>query len=164
MNLGVVVSNVFQITNFKNQKSKRYGGFPPVVGEVGGSSVFVSRYSVDGDEIGEIRLRVELDEDLERDIYGLGGDLSVVSNMGEGGGTGDLSPVTGNSPKPGITSVPKSSVKGRGGGRSTMASKSSFRNSSPAYSPSISAGPNNTVPFLKNLSFLCQPDTRSISG
>jgi hypothetical protein len=38
---------------------------------------------VDGDEIGEIRLRVELDEDLERDIYGLGGDLSVVSNIVE---------------------------------------------------------------------------------
>ena len=124
---------------------------------------------MDGDEIGEIRLRVELDEDLERDIYGLGGDLSVVSNIGEvtTGEIGDLSPVTGNSPKPGITSAPNSSVRGRGGGRSTMASKSyknrirfgslsfvkilltSFRNSSPAYSPSISAGPNNTVPFLK---------------
>jgi len=83
---------------------------------------------VDGDEIGEIRLRVELDEDLERDIYGLGGDLSVASNVVEVtmGGIGDLSPVTANSPKPGIiiTSVPNSSVKGRGGGRSTMASKS----------------------------------------
>jgi hypothetical protein len=78
------------------------------------------------DEIGEIRLRVELDEDLERDIYGLGGDLSVVSNVGEVtmGEIGDLSPVPANSAKPGITSVPNSSVKGRGGGRSTMASKS----------------------------------------
>ena len=79
-----------------------------------------------GEEIGEIRLREELDEDLlERNIYGLGGNLSVVSNVGEGpmGETGDLSPTT-NSAKPGITSVPKSSVKGRGGGRSTMASKS----------------------------------------
>jgi len=120
--------------------------------------------------MGEIRLTEELDEDLERDIYGLGGDLSVViSNVGEVaiGEIGDLglSPVTGNSPNPGInTSVPKSSVKGRGGGRSAIASKSSFRNSSPAYSPSISAGPNNTVPFLKDLSFLCHPATRSISG
>ena len=127
---------------------------------------------MDGDEIGEIRLRLELDEDLERDIYGLGADITVVvSNIGESAtvGIGDLSPVTGISPKPGInTSVPNSSDKGRGGGRSTMASKSlqrtsqilallsfnilrltSFRNSSPAYSPSISAGPNNTVPFLK---------------
>lgn len=79
------------------------------------------------DEIGEIRLRVELDEDLERDIYGLGADLSVVSNVGEVtmGEMGDLSPVAANSAKPGIsTSVPNSSVKGRGGGRSTMASKS----------------------------------------
>ena len=82
---------------------------------------------MDGDEIGEIRLRVELDEDLERDIYGLGGGLtSVVSNVGKVvmGEIGDLSPATGNSPKPGINSVPNSSVKGRGGGRSTMASKS----------------------------------------
>ena len=135
----------------------------------------VSGYSVDGDEMGEIRLREELDEDLERDIYGLGGDLTVViSNVGvvAVGEIGDLSDITGNSPNPGInTSVPNSSVKGRGGGRSTMASRSfqrqdqisgsplpvrfkilgltSFRNSSPAYSPSISAGPNNTVPFLK---------------
>ena len=31
----------------------------------------VSGYSVDGDGIGELRLREELDEDLERDIYGL---------------------------------------------------------------------------------------------
>jgi hypothetical protein len=55
---------------------------------------------VDGDEIGELRLRVELDEDLERDIYGLGGDLIVVSNVGEVaiGEIGDLSPVTTNSP------------------------------------------------------------------
>ena len=130
---------------------------------------------MDGDDIGEIRLREELDDDLEeRDIYGLGGDISVVISNGEVaiGEIGDLrlSPATGKSPNPGInTSVPKSSVKGRGGGRSTMASKSltknefifvalseffkilrltSFRNSSPAYSPSISAGPNNTVPFL----------------
>ena len=83
---------------------------------------------MEGDEIGDIRLREELDEDLERDIYGLGGDLSVViSNVGEAaiGEIGDLSPATGNSPNPGInTSVPNSSVKGRGGGRSTMASKS----------------------------------------
>ena len=89
---------------------------------------------MDGDEIGEIRLREELDDDLERDIYGLGGDLSVVtSNGGEVaiGEIGDLrlSPVTGNSPNPGInTSVPNSSVKGRGGGRSTMASKSLTKN------------------------------------
>ena len=81
---------------------------------------------MDGDEIGEIRLREELDEDLERDIYGLGVDLSVISNVGEVtmGEIGDLSPVAANSPKPGISSVPNSSVKGRGGGRSTMASKS----------------------------------------
>ena len=87
---------------------------------------------MDGDEIGEIRLREELDEDLERDIYGLGGDLSVVvSNVGEVaiGEIGDLSPGTGNSTNPGInTSVPNSSVKGRGGGRSTMASKSLTKN------------------------------------
>ena len=71
-------------------------------------------------------MRVELDEDLERDIYGLGGDLGVVSNVGEvaTGELGDLSPVADNSTKPGITSVPNSSVKGRGGGRSTIASKS----------------------------------------
>ena len=77
-------------------------------------------------------MRVELDEDLERDIYGLGGDFSVVrSNVGEVaiGEMGDLSLVTGNSPNPGIsTSVPNSSVKGRGGGRSTMASKSLTKN------------------------------------
>jgi hypothetical protein len=86
---------------------------------------------VDGDEIGEIRLRVELDEDLERDIYGLGGGdflNVVVSKVGEEvantGEIGDLSPITGNSPKTGINSAPNSSVKGRGGGRSTMASKS----------------------------------------
>ena len=82
---------------------------------------------MDGDEIGELRLRVELDEDLERDIYGLGGGgLGVISNVGEiaMGERGGLSLITGNSPKPGINSVPNSSVRGRGGGRSTMASKS----------------------------------------
>lgn len=88
----------------------------------------VSRYSVNGDEIGELRLREELDEDFERDIYGLGGDLIVViSNVGVVtiGEVGDLSDMTGNSPNTGIiTSVPNSSVKGRGGGRSTMASRS----------------------------------------
>ena len=36
---------------------------------------------MDGDGIGEIRLREELDEDLEHDIYGLGGE--VISNGGE---------------------------------------------------------------------------------
>ena len=87
---------------------------------------------MDGDEIGEIRLRIELDEDLERDIYALGGESSaVISNGGEVtvGEIGDirLSPVKGNSPNPGInTSVPKSSVKGRGGGRSTIQRTSSY--------------------------------------
>jgi hypothetical protein len=102
-----------------------YGGLPPIVGEVG---VSVSRYSVDGDGIvGEIRLRIELDEGLERDIYGLGGGLAIiVSVVGEVamGRLGVRSPVTGKSPRPGITSMPKSSVKGRGGGRSTIASRS----------------------------------------
>ena len=91
---------------------------------------------MDGKEIGEMRLREKLDdEDLERNIYGLGGgDLSVViSNGGEVaiGGIGDLLPIIGNSPNPGInTSVPNSSVKGRGGGRSIMASESLTKNES----------------------------------
>lgn len=79
-----------------------------------------------GDEIGDIRLRIELDEDLERDIYGLGDGLGVVSIAGEVamGELGDRSPITDTSPYPGIISIPNSSVKGRGGGRSTMASRS----------------------------------------
>ena len=84
---------------------------------------------MDGD-VDEIRLRIELDEDLERDIYGLGGGLvvvGVVSLVGEdgmGGRIGELSDITGISPRPEITSRPNSSVKGRGGARSTMASRS----------------------------------------
>jgi hypothetical protein len=103
-----------------------YGGLPPIFGEVGVS--VVSWYSVDGDEIGEIRLRIELDEDLEREMYGLGGGLGVVSIVGKVAMVGELgdrsSPITGTSPKPGVTSMPNSSVKGRGGGRSTIASRS----------------------------------------
>ena len=95
-----------------------YGGLPSTAGAVGVS--VVSKYSVDGDETGEMRLRIELDEDLVRDIYGLG-DLGVVSVVGE---VFMRSPVMGTSPKPGITSIPNSSVRGRGGGRSTMASRS----------------------------------------
>lgn len=101
-----------------------YGGLPPIFGEVG---VNVVSYSVDGDEIGEIRLRIELDEDLERETYGLGGGLgavSIVEKVAMVGELGDRSPITGTSPKPGITSMPNSSVKGRGGGRSTIASRS----------------------------------------
>ena len=81
---------------------------------------------MDGDEIvGEIRLRIELDEDL-RGIYGLGGGLVAVSIVGDvaAGRAGERSPITGNSPMPETISVPNSSVKGRGGGRSTMASRS----------------------------------------
>lgn len=82
---------------------------------------------MDGDAIvGEIRLRIELDEDLEREIYGLGGGLVVVSVVGEDATEriGERSLITGNSPRPGTISMPNSSVKGRGGGRSTMASRS----------------------------------------
>lgn len=68
-----------------------YGGFPPIVGEV-----VVSKYSWDGDEIGEIRFRIELDEDL-RDIYGLGDGLGVVSIAGKAA-VGDRSTVAGSSP------------------------------------------------------------------
>ena len=94
-----------------------------MVGELGASD---SRYSVDGDgTVGDIILRIELDEDREREIYGLGDGLGV-SIVGEVA-TGERSPGKGDSPKAETTSMPNSSVKGRGGGRSTMASKSLIR-------------------------------------
>jgi hypothetical protein len=101
-----------------------YGGLPSIVGVVGVS--VVSKYSLDGDETGEIRLRIELDDDLVRDIYGLGAGLGVVSGVKEVAmeEIGDRSPVMGTSPKDCITSIPNSSVRGRGGGRSTIASRS----------------------------------------
>ena len=97
-----------------------------MVGELGASD---SRYSVDGDRtVGDIILRIELDEDREREIYGLGDGLGV-SIVGEiaTGRLGERSPGKGDSPKAETTSMPNSSVKGRGGGRSTMASKSLIR-------------------------------------
>ena len=105
------------------------------------------------------------------------GDVGDVGNAGAGGdpsegegGTSSYGPVGM------LTSIPKSSMMPRGGGRSTIASRScrtgrigkfgglggervveietgrtSRRRSSPAYSPSISSGPSNTVP-LRNIS------------
>lgn len=78
--------------------------------------------------VGEIMLRMELEDDLVREIYGLGGDLGGSSWIGDAGGIlgdrfGDLSNGEGASGRPGISN-PYSSVSGRGGGRSTMASSS----------------------------------------
>lgn len=134
----------------------------------------MSTRSVEGDEIvGDMRLRIELVADLLRDMYGLGCGFGLefsVTIGDEGVGVrGDLSPVPAGKFGSGIPltiSTPYSSVRGRGGGRSTIASRScvamldndtisfldlrtSFRNSSPAYSPSISSGPRSTCPFLK---------------
>lgn len=68
---------------------------------------------------------IEEEVDLVRDMYGRGDGLGV-SLVGEGseGGTDDVDRWSSKFMLPGIISIPKSSVKGRGGGRSTMASRS----------------------------------------
>jgi len=78
--------------------------------------------------VGEIMLRMELEDDLVREIYGLGEDLGPSSWIGDVGGMlgdrfGDLSNGEETSGRPEISN-PYSSVSGRGGGRSTMASRS----------------------------------------
>lgn len=91
-----------------------------------------SRCSVEGEEIvGEMRLRSELVADLLRDMYGLGDgfglELSVTIGEEGVGVRGDLSPLPAGKLGSGIPltiSTPNSSVRGRGGGRSTIASRS----------------------------------------
>jgi len=78
--------------------------------------------------VGEIMLRMELEDDLVREIYGLGGGLGVSSGVCDNVGIlgesfGDLSNGEETSGRPEISN-PYSSVSGRGGGRSTMASSS----------------------------------------
>lgn len=78
--------------------------------------------------VGEIMLRMELEDGFVREMYGLGGGLGVSSCVGDVGGIlgdrfGDLSNGEGASGRPEISN-PYSSVSGRGGGRSTMASRS----------------------------------------
>lgn len=78
--------------------------------------------------VGEIMLRMEFEDDRVREMYGLGGGLGASSDVGDVGGIlgdrfGDLSNGEGTSGRPDI-SKPYSSVSGRGGGRSTMASRS----------------------------------------
>ena len=75
-------------------------------------------------------LRIELEPDRVREIYGLGGGLGLAfSDVGEvaagmlGERFGDRSGRFGSGMEE-MTSRPYSSVKGRGGGRSTIASRS----------------------------------------
>lgn len=95
-----------------------------------------SMCSVEGeDSVGDMRLRIEFDVDLLRDIYGLGGGFGLEPSLAVGvvgvelfeGQTGDLSPLPDGMLGSGIPltiSIPNSSVRGRGGGRSTIASRS----------------------------------------
>jgi len=83
-------------------------------------------------------LRTE-DDERERLAYGLA-DRFGDSTCGDNG-EGATSTSSGGVYVPSRTAL--------GGGRSTIASRSSFRRSSPAYSPSISSGPRRTVPFRK---------------
>jgi len=86
-----------------------------------------TRYSVDGDDIvGEIILRIELEDDLVRDMYGRGGGfgLSTVGDLAAGmfgDRFVDISWMMFPSGRPDIISIPNSSM-GRGGGLSTIAS------------------------------------------
>ena len=77
--------------------------------------------------VGEIMLRMELEEDRVREMYGLGDGLGASPRVGDVGGIlgefGDLSNEGAISGRPGISN-PNSSVSGRGGGRSTIASRS----------------------------------------
>jgi len=78
--------------------------------------------------VGEIMLRIELEEDRVREMYGLGDGLGASSRVENVGGTlgdgfCDLSNGGLTSGGPGISN-PNSSVNGRGGGRSTIASRS----------------------------------------
>ena len=63
-------------------------------------------------------LIMDEDDDRVRETYGLGVGLleSGVAGLGEGGGS--------SSSNDGAISSPNSSVSGRGGGRSTIASRS----------------------------------------
>jgi hypothetical protein len=75
--------------------------------------------------VGDNKLRIEFDEE-RREMYGRGGGFGLsLSAVGEVavGILGDLSAGLGESILP-TSSIPNSSVKGRGGGRSTMASRS----------------------------------------
>jgi len=132
----------------------RYGRTPAVNGGagldgvlgLGASGICPADEGKDG-VVGESTLMID-DDDPRRETYGRGGGLSTTGVVGCGdagascGGCCDCCS--------GI-SMPNWSVTGRGGGRSTIASRSSFRSSSPAYSPSISSGPRSTVP-LRNTS------------
>lgn len=75
--------------------------------------------------VGDNKLRIELEE-VRREMYGRGEGLGLSpSAVGDValGIVGDMSAGLGNS-KPDTSSIPNSSVTGRGGGRSTMASRS----------------------------------------
>jgi hypothetical protein len=117
-------------------------------------------------DLGEVGEVGKDDGDAFAETYGRGGGAGMGDeDEGEGGSSSYGTPA----------SIPNSSMMPRGGGRSTMASRScrmgmggeiweigrgvveietrrtSRRRSSPAYSPSISSGPSNTVP-LRNIS------------
>lgn len=85
-------------------------------------------WSGSGVELGEMRLRIE-DEDRDRETYGRGDGFGCSVAGEKVGETGEACPRScGKSPAPEMISIPNSSVRGRGGGLSTIAS-SNFRKS-----------------------------------